>query len=185
MAARTVCWTWLLLLPWTAVSEPLIPGLIDPDVQPMFETDCPNAIDPEFVFDSSTGYIEVGVKESEAYTGLMDNDGGSPLATPIWGYGQDDEIGYTWPGRTIEAHSYEPIQVKWLNELSPGYLLTGLNGESVVDTSIHWAYSLPGYEDYSIEADGCPVVIHLHGGNTESSSDGNPEVSLPSSLRSF
>jgi spore coat protein A, manganese oxidase len=49
------------------------------------------------------------------------------------------------------------------------------SGLSVVDTSIHWAYSLPGYEDYSIEKNGTPIVPHLHGGQSDAPFDGNPE----------
>jgi hypothetical protein len=66
-----------------------------------------------------------------------------------------------------------------------GYLLTGKDntelgfgdytGLSVVDTSIHWAYSLPGYEKYSIEENGTPIVAHLHGGHSDAPFDGNPE----------
>jgi FtsP/CotA-like multicopper oxidase with cupredoxin domain len=44
-----------------------------------------------------------------------------------------------------------------------------------VDTSLHWCYSLPGYEDYSIETAGVPIITHLHGGNTDFQFDGNPE----------
>ena len=85
---------WWLLLPWVT-SEPLIPGLINPDVQPLFATECVNAISPWFLYNSSAGFLEIGVREGEAYTGLVGNDGETPLMTPIWGYGQDDEIGYT------------------------------------------------------------------------------------------
>jgi spore coat protein A, manganese oxidase len=66
-----------------------------------------------------------------------------------------------------------------------GYLLTGKDntelgfgdytGFSVVDTSIHWAYSLPGYEEYSIEKNGTPIVPHLHGGHSDAPFDGNPD----------
>jgi spore coat protein A, manganese oxidase len=48
-------------------------------------------------------------------------------------------------------------------------------GRSVVDTSFHWAYSLPGYEKYSIEENGTPIVPHLHGGHNNAPYDGNPE----------
>ncbi|HRV94651.1 MAG TPA: hypothetical protein P5526_21005, partial [Anaerolineae bacterium] len=44
-----------------------------------------------------------------------------------------------------------------------------------VDTSTHWAYSLPGYTQYSIEKDGPPVIPHLHGGHNNFLYDGNPE----------
>lgn len=147
---------WIVPL---AQTEPVVPGLIDPDVQPMFEVECINAMDPDFAFDSSSGYLEVGIGEGVVETGLVDEYGKS-LQTPVWGYGQNDGIGYTWPGRTIHARCHVPLRVKWSNELGTEYLLTGLyNGKSVVDTSIHWAYSLHGYGGYSIERDGVPVVV--------------------------
>ena len=40
-------------------------------------------------------------------------------------------------------------------------------GRSVYDTSLHWAYSLHGYEQYTIEEDGVPIVPHVHGGHTK------------------
>jgi FtsP/CotA-like multicopper oxidase with cupredoxin domain len=96
------------------------------------------------------------------------------LSTQLWGYG--DKNLYTWPGRTFQVQSGEPLEVKWENRLNnQPYLITGLNGESVVDTSLHWAYSLHGYEGFSIDADGTPIVMHLHGGHTDFQFDGNPE----------
>jgi FtsP/CotA-like multicopper oxidase with cupredoxin domain len=54
--------------------------------------------------------------------------------------------------------------------------LTGITEHLLpVDTSLHWAYSLPGNELNSIEADGVPIVVHLHGGHTNFQFDGNPE----------
>ncbi len=44
-----------------------------------------------------------------------------------------------------------------------------------VDTNLHWCYSLPGYEDNSIAADGVPMITHLHGGHSDYQFDGNPE----------
>jgi FtsP/CotA-like multicopper oxidase with cupredoxin domain len=48
-------------------------------------------------------------------------------------------------------------------------------GRSVVDTSLHWAYSLAGFEGFNIDMDGVPVVMHLHGGHSDFQYDGNPE----------
>jgi FtsP/CotA-like multicopper oxidase with cupredoxin domain len=44
-----------------------------------------------------------------------------------------------------------------------------------VDESLHWAYSLHGYEFNNIDDDGVPVVPHVHGGRNDSHFDGNPE----------
>jgi len=156
-----------------ARAEGLIEGLSDPALQPKFATYVPNALDPGFIYDTSKGRIKVAVGPTVQETGLVDSNG-APLPTPLWGYG--DKGFYTWPGRTFQVQSGTPLEVKWENRLTDlPYLITNLQGESVVDTSLHWAYSLPGYESYSIDANGTPIVMHLHGGHTDFQFDGNPE----------
>jgi FtsP/CotA-like multicopper oxidase with cupredoxin domain len=153
-------------------------------MQPKFAAAVPNALDPGFIYDTSKGSIKVGVGQSVQYTGLVAPDGVTPVPTTIWGYG--DKKLYTWPGRTFQVRSYEPLEVKWENELKKlPYLITGKDntnlgfgdytGRSVVDESLHWAYSLHGYEPYSIAKDGVPIVPHVHGGHTDAIYDGNPE----------
>jgi spore coat protein A len=160
------------------------PGLSDPAVQPKFANAVPNALDPGFIYDTSKGKIKVAVGQTVQMTGLLAPDGVTPVPTTVWGYG--DKMFYTWPGRTFQVHSDEPLEVKWENRLSNvPYLITGKDntslgfgdytGRPVFDTSLHWAYSLPGYEQYSIEMDGVPVVAHVHGGHSDFQFDGNPE----------
>ena len=77
-------------------------------------------------------------------------------STTVWGYdGQ-------YPGPTIEAEQGEPIHVRWKNKLPEDHILP-------VDTSVH---------DEIIPYDGpdSRVVTHLHGGNTESESDGSHQA---------
>ncbi|MFC4987430.1 multicopper oxidase domain-containing protein [Saliphagus infecundisoli] len=74
--------------------------------------------------------------------------------TTVWGYGGQ------YPGPTIEAEQGEPIYVRWTNMLPDEHLLPE-------DTTIHpemIPYDMPGSR----------VVTHLHGGNVEAESDGNP-----------
>jgi FtsP/CotA-like multicopper oxidase with cupredoxin domain len=160
------------------------PGLSDPAVQPMFANEVPNALDPGFIYDTSKGKIKVAVDQTVQMTGLVGSDGVTPVPTTLWGYGDDKY--YTWPGRTFQVKSNEPLEVKWENRLGRlPYLITGKDntslgfgdytGRSVVDTSLHWAYSLHGYEQYSIEKNGVPIVAHVHGGHTDFQFDGNPE----------
>jgi len=76
--------------------------------------------------------------------------------TTVWGYdGQ-------YPGPTIEAEQGEPVHVRWKNKLPDAHILP-------VDTSVH---------DEIIPYDGpeSRVVTHLHGGNTESDSDGSSQA---------
>jgi spore coat protein A len=150
-----------------------IPGLSNPAQQPKFVEPVPNALDPGFIYDTSKGSIKVAVGQTAQQTGLVDG-GGNKLWTTLWGYG--DGKTYTWPGRTFQVRSYEPLEVKWENRLGGlPYLITGLNGRPVLDTSLHWAYSLHGYTGYNFEKDGVPIVPHLHGGHTDFQYDGNPE----------
>jgi len=165
------------------------PGLSDPAMQPKFASPVPNALDPSFIYDTSKGKIKVAVGQSVQYTGLVGTDGMTPVPTTVWGYG--DKKLYTWPGRTFQVRSYEPLEVKWENRLLDEYdnplpyLITGkdntsigfgdFTGRSVVDTSLHWAYSLHGYEQYSIAQDGVPIVAHVHGAHSDFQFDGNPE----------
>ncbi len=161
------------------------PGLSDPALQPKFIWPVANALDPGFLYRPKQGKIKVGVGQAVQETGLVDSMG-SPLKTTIWGYGDTNDKAYTWPGRTFQVRSYEPLEVKWENRLGGlPFPITGKDntslgfgdytGRSVVDTSLHWAYSLHGYEQYSIEKDGVPIVAHVHGGHSDFQYDGNPE----------
>jgi spore coat protein A len=160
------------------------PGLSDPATQPKFTEVVPNALDPGFIYDTSKGKIKVGVGQTVQNTGLVGTDGVTPVPTTVWGYGSDKL--YTWPGRTFQVRSYKPLEVKWENELKGlPYLITGKDntedgfndytGRPVLDTSLHWAYSLSGYEGYNFEMDGVPIVVHVHGGHSDFQFDGNPE----------
>jgi hypothetical protein len=92
-------------------------GLADPASQDLFTTEVPNPLDPSFLYDSSSGILQVSVSGGTAETGLNDNKG-IPLSTPIWGYGVDDDIGHTWPARTFVVKVGTPLYVRWLNKLS-------------------------------------------------------------------
>jgi FtsP/CotA-like multicopper oxidase with cupredoxin domain len=160
------------------------PGLSDPFLQPKFANAVPNALDPGFIYDTSKGNIKVAVGQTVHKTGLVAPDGVTPVPTTVWGYG--DNKFYTWPGRTFQVRSYEPLEVKWENRLGGlPFPITGKDntslgfgdytGRSVVDTNLHWAYSLHGYEGFTIEKDGVPIVPHVHGGHSDFQFDGNPE----------
>ena len=170
-----------------AFGAPLAVGLSDPALQPKFANPVPNALDPGFIFDTADGEIRIGVGQAVQYTGLMNGNDAAP--TTVWGYGQltgkkrnprVPGLGFTWPGRTIVAQSGVPLEVKWENRLIDGAgnplpLPVNSLGRSVVDTSLHWAYSLHGYEAFTLANDGFPIVPHVHGGHTDFQFDGNPE----------
>jgi len=90
-------------------------GLADPAVQDLFTEIVPNPLDPYFILDTSSGFVEIAVSNGIAHTGLK-NRAGVPLSTPIFGYGSES-LGYTWPGRTIEVKAGEQLRVRWLNKI--------------------------------------------------------------------
>jgi FtsP/CotA-like multicopper oxidase with cupredoxin domain len=185
-----------MMLPWKfkvprAFAVDQGPGLSDPALQPKFTELVPNALHPGFIYNTRRGKIKVAVGQTVQYTGLV--NGGTPVPTTVWGYG--DKQFYTWPGRTFQVKSNRPLEVKWENRLIDAlgnplpYIITGkdnsslfggnpaynFTGRSVVDTSLHWAYSLMGYEAFNIATNGVPIVAHVHGGHSDFQYDGNPE----------
>ncbi|MEJ2637424.1 MAG: multicopper oxidase domain-containing protein [Calditrichia bacterium] len=142
--------------------------LSDPALQDKFAIFAPNALDPGFKYipTRNGNFYNIGIaKNANHITGLQNGD--AAVKTPIWGYGQNGAV--TWPGMTFEVQKDRPIQVQYENNLfGEAHLLH-------VDTNLHWAYSLPGYDQYTIANDGVPLVAHLHGGHTLYLYDGNPE----------
>jgi spore coat protein A, manganese oxidase len=154
-------------------------GLMDPSTQPKFVEDVPEALAEEFkIYLTEDVVQEINTYRIWQETGLVDPSTGERLVTPLLGYGTSAQTA-SWPGPTLEVQQGTYSMVQWGNELlTPGnndFPFTSLDGQSVVDTSLHWAFSLPGYESYSIEADGIPTVTHVHGSRSGPDMDGNPE----------
>lgn len=157
-----------LLRSRTAHAEILAAGLSDPAGQPLFVNQAPNALAGAFKYAPQNNKLEIIMGQSTQMTGLVDAHG-NLLPTTVWGYGENG-AGVSWPGRTLELNvTGDPIEVTWANKLN------GFQHLLPVDTSLHWAYSLHGYERYSIAQNGVPVVAHVHGGRNDSPFDGNPE----------
>lgn len=158
------------------LKEPAQPEkeLLDPKTQVKFVNPLPNPLDPSFIF-KPTGvkggfdYYEIGVFQFQQDLGLKNPETGETLLTTLWGYGEDTASA-TYPGKTFVVEENQKILVKWINNLvdSSGKLLQHL---LPVDPTIHWA--LGGIKDWKNL--GVPIVTHLHGGLTESASDGLPE----------
>lgn len=81
----------------------------------------------------------------------------NPLKTTVWGYGPKGSA--TYPGPTLLANSTIPVNVEWINNLLSPHLLP-------IDHTYHMA----------MPTQGIPAVVHLHGGHSESASDGGPEA---------
>jgi spore coat protein A, manganese oxidase len=151
--------------------------LLDPCKQPIFEAPVLNALDPAFRFVTGDNSVTILICKSTSHlAGLVDEDSAQPLTTSIYGYGDQNGGSCTWPGKTLEVEKNRAFKVRWENTLpKETYLLKNLEGVSIVDTNLHWAYSLPGYESFTIENDGVPTVTHLHGSLSDYEFDGNPE----------
>ena len=170
----------------------------DPNITDLFNIDVPNALDPGFKYtpdgNNALKYtVEVGQADHDP--GFTCGDS-SPVraTTKIYGYGQGSI--YTWPGKTFEVKKNNPITVTWKNNIQPNeYIITGADNDgygnfsldSVVDTSLHWAYSLKDLKGSAgvsaacspsvpcnISDLGVPIVTHLHGGHSDAIHDGNP-----------
>ena len=181
------------------------PNLIDPKTIPKWVNQldkAPPIYNPNNVTDNSGKIIRqdyvVGVSEfMQQILPLMDANG-NPTgfgSTKVWGFegqakdaitGENLGLVHSSPGCTFEATRGVPVQVKWVNNLvdSSG---NPLNHMFAIDPTIQWAnpknlaspdpVSLPAFPSGYVQAQSpVPIVIHLHGGEVPSTSDGNPEA---------
>lgn len=158
-----------LLRTHTAHAAIAAAGLSDPADQPLFTNLAPNALSASFKYLPQNNKLEIIAAQTTQMTGLVGKDGVTPVPTTVWGYGENGGP-VTWPGRTIERNVIDaPLEITWENKLN------GLPHLLPVDNSLHWAYSLHGYDHYNIAQNGVPLVPHVHGGRNDSPFDGNPE----------
>jgi spore coat protein A, manganese oxidase len=147
--ARFAAWQLLRL------DDRIVPALLDPLSQPRFV----NALTvPPIMTPTTAGgtNYEVPITQAQQNLGLVNPLNGSPLMTTIWGYNG------VYPGPTFEAVRGQPITVRWNNQLiSGGVPLPHLFPDELMEP---------------LPASGVPLVTHLHGGFTRSSSDGLPEA---------
>ena len=124
-----------------------------------------------------SGVVQMGIYPIVSQTGIIDPATGAKLPTPGFGYGTSAATA-SWPGPTFEVNSFEPVTIRWNNELFgvKDFPFTSLNGsKTVLDETVHWAYSIKGYKDFTMANDGIPLVTHLHGIAAEQFVDGFPE----------
>lgn len=142
------------------------PGiLLDPTSQTKWAIELPRP--QRLDFTRGKGKATIGMYEKTQWLGLK--EGNKPLMTTVWGYGTNARSA-TYPGPTILAMKDVPIDIRWNNNLpSAGHILP-------VDVSLHMAHphGVPAADFYA--AGNIPTVVHLHGGHTESASDGIPEA---------
>ena len=133
-----------------AVSQSI---LLDPYNHPKFENPIPA---PEVIDATKVRNLSMYMKQTTQWLGLERN--GQKLYTTVWGYGQK---GVSYPGPTIRTKKHTRLSVRWNNKLPYSHILP-------VDNTLHIAKPKSGR--------GIPTVTHLHGGHTESASDGLPEA---------
>ncbi|MEJ2493531.1 MAG: multicopper oxidase domain-containing protein, partial [Ignavibacteriaceae bacterium] len=142
-------------------------GLLDPSTQTKYIHPLPV---PAQIDATNGGSFKMYMAQTTQWLGLVDPaDGTTPLMTTVWGYGTKRN-NVTYPGPTFIASENTPVYTKWYNFL-PGHFLP-------VDPSFHMAapHGLSMAEVAAWYAEGnVPTVAHLHGGHTESASDGLPE----------
>jgi spore coat protein A len=146
-------------------------ALLDPVTHPKYVTPLPIPGRLDF----TAGYRgSLQMRETIQSYGLFAPDG-SPLLTTVWGYGNpEDGIPVTSPGPTIVAMRDMPVDIKWMNKLPLYNYPSGLPAHLLpVDATLHMAH--PMGKGKKGRTTGIPLVTHLHGGHTESASDGLPE----------
>jgi spore coat protein A len=139
--------------------------LLDPATQTKFVNPLPIPAE----IDATKGItLQMEMNQTTQWLGLTHPTTGVPLMTTVWGYGP---LGgpVSFPGPTLIATKNVPVKVTWHNNLPSGHLLP-------VDVSLHMAHphGVSAADFYA--AGNIPTVVHLHGGKTESASDGLPEA---------
>jgi FtsP/CotA-like multicopper oxidase with cupredoxin domain len=95
--------------------------------------------------------------------------------TFVWGYkvGPRDP---SYPGWTIEARRGTPTTIRYINNLPTPAVESQLAGRLTIDQTIHWADPQGQMGSPKAYRGAIPTVVHLHGAQVPSASDGAPEA---------
>lgn len=154
--------TLLYILTLVIIKTVSAQELLDPKTQPQFVNPLPV---PPAIDGRNGGLFTIGINQFDQWLGLVDPITKQPIKTKVWGYNGH------YPGPTILAKKNTPIDIFWRNNLVNGsneplpHLLP-------IDPTVHWALE----DRANWKQLGVPVVSHLHGGHTESASDGLPDA---------
>ena len=153
-------WAFLLFFAFW-ISETKGQSLLNPKTQPQFVNPLPV---PSVIDGRGGGTFTINISQFNQWLGLIDPTTQQHLNTTVWGYNG------SYPGPTIVAKKDIPISVFWRNNLvnSGNQPLPHL---LPIDRSIDWAFG----DDPDWQSYGVPVVTHVHGGHSESASDGLPD----------
>jgi spore coat protein A len=135
--------------------------LLDPHTQPQFVNSLPI---PSVIDGRAGGTFTIGMSQFEQWLGLINPATQQHLNTTVWGYNG------SYPGPTIVAKKDVALSIFWRNNL------VNLSNQPLphllpVDTTIDWAFK----NIFNWQNLGVPLVTHVHGGHTESASDGLPD----------
>lgn len=145
-------------------------SLLNPATQPKFLNSLPS---PVKIDATKGGKFNIEMSQSEQWLGLYSSAGADGaygtgddvrLNTTIWSYSLQGQTGISNFAPTFVAQKDVPIEVLWSNNLPQAHLLP-------VDTSI-----ITESVKKVLEQGYVPTVTHLHGGHTESASDGLPDA---------
>ncbi|MBO0804941.1 MAG: multicopper oxidase domain-containing protein [Nocardiopsaceae bacterium] len=121
------------------------------------------------------GSITVTMKEFQQnvlpdsfYTSLS---GAFKNGTYLWGYATGSTAPQ-WPGTTVEVKHGTAATVKYVNSLPSSPVL---GNYLTIDQTIHWANPAGSAMSFDPYYGPIPTVVHLHGGENMSTSDGAPE----------
>jgi spore coat protein A, manganese oxidase len=96
--------------------------------------------------------------------------------TYVWGYAvgeSEDEARPQWPGTTVEAQKGNATTIEYINRLPVNPVLRKY---LTIDQTIHWADPLQAGMQFPPFTGPIPTVVHLHGAEDQSGSDGAPEA---------
>jgi spore coat protein A len=164
--------------------------ILDPSTIPKFE----NQLTGPLPFYQPTIITQNGMAVKYEYTVSMNAfteqmlPPSMNLLTPVWGFGANAQDAVTGaslgfiqssPGLTFETVQGVPAIVKWVNNITTPYMFP-------VDPTIMWANPnnyptpTPPYPPYPPgypqDQSPVPLVIHLHGSETQSYYDGDPNA---------
>jgi FtsP/CotA-like multicopper oxidase with cupredoxin domain len=95
--------------------------------------------------------------------------------TWLWGY-QVNKGRPSWPGVTIEARQGSPTTATYVNNLPLAVGRSHVEKLLTIDQTLHWADPLNAGNSVQPYKGPIPAVVHLHGAETPSASDGVPEA---------
>ena len=191
-----------LVLLVAALTFSNVPGAFAQQI-PLAGNSIPKYVDPLPVFGPASGGLAPRVSGLKKLTVTMKEfqqqilpasfytvlDTPYKAGTYVWGYQIFDgykTYGPSYPAFTIEAWRFIPTKVKYVNDLVNPQLLQFIK----IDQTLHWADPL-GQECMTQTVDCAnnpndpccipyagpiPAVVHLHGGEVHSTSDGGPDA---------